>query len=674
MSEWSADHPILLVTLARPELLERHPDWGVGKRGLTAISLDPLPDRAMEEMLIGIVPGLPEAARHAILSRADGIPLYAVETVRKLILEGRLERDGDRYRPRGDLDLAGVPETLHALIAARLDALDPAQRSLLQDASILGQTFTLAALAAVAGADQAELEPRLRDLVRRDVLLHNRDPRSPERGQFGFVQALIREVAYGTLARRDRRARHLAAARYFESLGDEELAGALAAHYLDAYHASDPGPEADAVGVQARIALRSAADRAASLHSHEQAIHYLEAALDVTAAPSERAALHELAGEAANRAARRDEAERHLRAAIDAFREAGDLGGVARATASAGLIHTFAGRPLDGIAVLEPALAETADIGESRDVMMLRGALARSYLFADHYDRAIELADGVLIAAGQVDDVPIVTDALITKGTTLMYMERYREGVALMSGGLALAEKHGLVLLELRARLNISFSEATDDPRACLRTASLGLEKARRLGFWDWALLLAGNAADAHFALGEWDAALEMHRTLVSHATGAADIGDLTSAVLAIRAVMGEAAALETEIQAFDAYAEAQTGSQERVAQVLMHMWLDLATGSTRRRSRLRRSPTTRTPAASRAASWPAHVALWRGDLERARAIHGAIAGQRARRPLDGPVEPRARRRHRGAGGPACRSRAGLRGSGRRIERDGRLA
>ncbi len=81
----------------------------------------------------------------------------------------------------------------------------PAERSLLQDAAILGQTFTVASLAAVTGDTDPDLEPRLRDLVRRDVLIQNRDPRSPERGQYGFVQALIREVAYGTMARRDRR-------------------------------------------------------------------------------------------------------------------------------------------------------------------------------------------------------------------------------------------------------------------------------------------------------------------------------------------------------------------------------------------------------------------------------------------------------------------------------------
>ena len=103
--------------------------------------------------------------------------------------------------------------------------------------------------------------------MRQDVLTLDRDPRSPERGQYGFVQALIREVAYGTLSRRDRRARHLAAARFFESLGEEETVGALATHYLDAFRLSEAGPEAEAIAAQARISLRAAAERALALRS-----------------------------------------------------------------------------------------------------------------------------------------------------------------------------------------------------------------------------------------------------------------------------------------------------------------------------------------------------------------------------------------------------------------------
>src|SRR6185369_2884044 len=104
-----------------------------------------------------------------------------------------------------------------------------------------------------------------RGLVRREIFEVRADPRSPERGQYAFVQSLIREVAYSTLGRRERRMRHLAVARHFEGLGDDELAGALATHYLAAYRTSAEGPEAEAVAAQARLALKGAAVRAADL-------------------------------------------------------------------------------------------------------------------------------------------------------------------------------------------------------------------------------------------------------------------------------------------------------------------------------------------------------------------------------------------------------------------------
>ena len=149
-----------------------------------------------------------------------------------LLSEGRLKEEAGVYVPVGDLTALAVPETLTALIASRLDGLDPGDRTLVQDAAVLGQSFTLEALSAVSSLDVAELEPRLRGLVRRELLTVEVDPRSPERGQYTFVQALIREVAYHTFAKPDRKARHLAAARFFEQLGSDELAGALAGHYL----------------------------------------------------------------------------------------------------------------------------------------------------------------------------------------------------------------------------------------------------------------------------------------------------------------------------------------------------------------------------------------------------------------------------------------------------------
>src|SRR5262249_51631035 len=159
--------------------------------------------------------------------------------------------------------------------------------SLLQEAAVLGQSFTASALKAITTQPEADIEALLRSLVRRELLTVQLDPRSPERGQYAFVPSLTREVALATLSKRERRARHLAAARYFESLGDNELAGALAAHYVAAYEASTEGPEADAVAVQARHSLRAAAERALAVGSHEHVVAYLEQATTLTTDPSE---------------------------------------------------------------------------------------------------------------------------------------------------------------------------------------------------------------------------------------------------------------------------------------------------------------------------------------------------------------------------------------------------
>jgi class 3 adenylate cyclase len=181
--EWARSHPIFVLTLARPELAERHPGWGAGRRNFTALALEPLSETAMQQVLAGLVPGLPDELAARILARAEGVPLYAVETVRMLLDRGVLVREGDRYHPVGEVAALDVPETLHALVAARLDGLAAEERRLVQDASVLGKTFTKQALAALTGEPEADVEALLHGLVRKEVLSIQADPRSPERGQ-----------------------------------------------------------------------------------------------------------------------------------------------------------------------------------------------------------------------------------------------------------------------------------------------------------------------------------------------------------------------------------------------------------------------------------------------------------------------------------------------------------
>ena len=463
---WAKGVPILVVTLARPELFERRPDWGAGTRTATSLALAPLDGAAMRDLITGLVPALPHRAVSTIVERAGGIPLYAVETIRMLVVEGRLELADGAWRPVGELKDLAVPETLRSLVAARLDALDPADRALLEDAAVLGGSFTLEALTAVSGQPGDALEPRLRGLVRRELLAVEADPRSPERGQYAFVQALVREVAYATLARADRRARHLAAARHLESLGSDELAGALASHYLAAHHASAEGPEADALAVQARLTLKGAAQRAAALGAHHQAVEFVEQALALPMLAAEQAALLEIAARSANVVGHNVRAEQYARHVL-ALREAeGDPAAIARATAFVAMVLKDAGRVADAIPILEAAV-ERLPQGEAPEAeAVLYTYLSRAYYLAVRYEECLATAEQALNLAEPLGLDDLVAEALVNKAGALSdLLGRRREAVALYEGVIRLAHAAGLVGPELRARNNLGCHLADDDKR-----------------------------------------------------------------------------------------------------------------------------------------------------------------------------------------------------------------
>ena len=174
--EWSPDLPIFVLTFARPELLQRRSSWA-------PTVLEPLESGAVEAILAGLVPGLPEDLVDEIVARAEGIPLYAVETIRMLQDRGLLVQDGSRYVVEGDVSDLEVPESLHALVASRLDGLSAGERSLLQDASVIGQSFTASVAAAVSGRSEPDVAATLDALVAKQVLGRDDDPRSPERGR-----------------------------------------------------------------------------------------------------------------------------------------------------------------------------------------------------------------------------------------------------------------------------------------------------------------------------------------------------------------------------------------------------------------------------------------------------------------------------------------------------------
>jgi class 3 adenylate cyclase/tetratricopeptide (TPR) repeat protein len=503
--DWSRDRPIYIITLARPELLDRRRDWGAGRRNFTSLVLEPLDTAEMRELLAGLVPGLPEPVAERILERAEGIPLYAVETVRMLLSEGLVTREDGIYRPTGDLSELSVPASLHALIASRLDALDPADRSLLQAASVIGKTFSTDALAAVSGLPAEEVATRLRALVRREVLTLEADPRSPDQGQYGFVQGLIREVAYGTLARRDRRRLHIAAARYFEALDDEGIAGALAEHYVAAYKSQPDGPEGAAVAAQARVALRGAAERARSLGSFLQATRFLEQALEVTSDPTEEEQLHAAAGDAGLYAGLIEEPIRHMARALELARAGTDRGAIMSALVGYSFALHAAGRIAEAAAIVEPARDEFRDLAETRGYVRLAGELARSYLLLGRSQEVIHLIDDILPTAERLELLRETIGLLVTRGPALVGIGRLREAIVTLTGAVAACASYGLADLELRARVNLSYAAAAEDPQLAYRVARDGLDLVRHLGMRGYGFYMLSNAVELALRIGDWD-------------------------------------------------------------------------------------------------------------------------------------------------------------------------
>jgi class 3 adenylate cyclase/tetratricopeptide (TPR) repeat protein len=507
--EWSRGQPIFIVSLARPELLERRPDWSTARRGFTSVFLEPLPEPAMRELLGGLVPGLPPGTATEIARRAEGVPLYAIETIRMLVNDGRLVAGDDgALRVDGDLSELAVPETLTALIAARLDALDPADRSLLLDAAVLGQSFTPESIAAITEGSTADIVPRLRSLVRRELLTNVADPRSPERGQYSFVQALIREVAYNTLSKKDRKARHLAAARWFESLGEPELVGALAGHYLAARALAAEGAEADALAAQARLALKAAADRAASLGAHRQAMSFFEQALEVTSDVAEEAELHRRVGESATVSSNWDAAEEHFERALAIHRERNERSAAARLSGTLGQMLLSGKRVDRAFAVLEAAATEFADLGDDPARLGIIGQIARARFLTGDPARAIETADEILPIVERMDQLFLLADTLVTKGSALANVGRPREGRGVLAAGAKIAQEQGFSGVELRS-INNGLSGQTDtDPRAAFESGVTGLALARRLGQGSWIHSFSGNLAYVTLRTGEFDTAL----------------------------------------------------------------------------------------------------------------------------------------------------------------------
>jgi len=268
---WAGGVPLLVAGSSRPELLARRPGWGGGKPNALTLSLAPLSDTDTDR-LIGSLLGRPvlEAGQRAVLlAQAGGNPLYAEQYVQMLA-----EQQGGPELP--------VPESIQAIISARLDLLTAPEKRLLQDAAVIGKGFWPGAVAALGtGVARSELEEYLHELERKQFVRRERRSSVAAETQYTFVHVLLRDVAYGQIPRAARAGKHLHAAGWIESLGrPEDHAEMLAHHYLSAL---DLARAADRDGrdlaPRARSALHAAGNRAVALNAFAAAAGFYRAAL-----------------------------------------------------------------------------------------------------------------------------------------------------------------------------------------------------------------------------------------------------------------------------------------------------------------------------------------------------------------------------------------------------------
>jgi class 3 adenylate cyclase/tetratricopeptide (TPR) repeat protein len=506
MVDWASRSPILILVLSRPDerldALSRH---------ARRLDLTPLAPGEIETLIAEAVSNAPTELLAIVRDHAGGVPLFAVESLRMLADRGVMvaERDADTYRLVGDVHELAVPPSIHALIAGRLDTLDGDERHVLFDAAVLGQRFSAASAAAVAGAPEGEVRVLLDGLVAKQFLAVTTDPLSPERGQYQFSHRQIQRVALATMSKPARKARHLAAAEWVaRGEPDPDVAGLYAGHLLAAADTDPRADDAQFIRLRALTTIVEAARRAASVGALREAVDLFQRAAEIEPDETRQA--------------------EHLIEGAGWAEHYGDRAVAADHYATARALHEAAGRTREGLALrarevyayrmtrpgtelIEPlrevydALRGTDDAAFAAAAAALAGAL-----YSDGDARAAEMIAGEAADAAETAGAAVQLGvALNWRASALVELGRPAEALELFRAALQVRELHAPAEVPFTlANVAISlsalgrFAEAADAARTAIETAERFASSASREG----ATL---HLARTLFCLGDWDGALE---------------------------------------------------------------------------------------------------------------------------------------------------------------------
>ena len=499
--EWGR-FPLLVVAAGRPD--SRLRVLAADER----VELGPLTPDEIDALVSGAVLAAPEPLLAAIRADSGGVPLYAVETLRALADRGVLAVEDGHYVARSEVGEIGVPPTVRALIASRLDGLGAIQRKILSGAAVIGERFTVHAVASVAGVDVFDAAELLGALVTKAFLATEGDSSSEAHDRYRFLQGVVRRVALSALSRRERKRFHLAAADHLaEHEGEPERAGQLAGHLLAALEADPTAPDGTVLGARAQTALRAAAERSAAVGALADALALFDRAADLTTDERERANVFERAGLVASRAGEADAAAEHYRAAAELHAGAGRVREQLAARAHELRSLQYARPPAELLAELR-AVDEALSDQDDHASALAAATLAYTLYQLGRNEEALVVATRGVRIAETCRDWGELLHALGQQGAALAELQRPDEALAIYRRALDLAVGHEPRLVSaLSTNVSISlasvgrFREAATAAREAIVAADRSAERMAER----WGRLVLGRAL---CSLGDWNQAI----------------------------------------------------------------------------------------------------------------------------------------------------------------------
>ena len=507
--DWAPNVPLLVLATARPELHDVRPGWGGGRRNSATVGLSPLSDEDTARLVSALLERavLPAETQAALLERAGGNPLYAEQFVRMHV----------------DREAAGeiaLPETLQALIAARLDTLAPELKTLLQDASVLGKVFWTGALAVLGGRPREAVLDGVRELVRREFVRPARVSSMRDEEEFSFWHGLVRDVAYQQIPRAARATKHVGAAEWIESESEGRLADhaeILAHHYAQALELGRAAGEAlDTAELDDRLVRFSvlAGDRAMQLDISAAEAAYRRA-LVVVADPAGRARVLVKVGDALQELGRLVEAEETYEAALPELEAAGDDHAAALAKLGLGRALWRHGQTArsreatyEAVAALEPH--------PGPDLVFAYGRAAAADALGGRVREAIAWADKGIALARELG-IDNVARHLQMRGFARLDLGD-TDGLDEMRAALELSLRLGLGIETATSYLNLSESLAPYEPLAVsFQLLEGSLDFARRRGLTHHLWWTRASTLWHLFETGRWDELLREADEVIRH-------------------------------------------------------------------------------------------------------------------------------------------------------------